>query len=280
MRASHFTDPACPFAFSAEPQRQQLRWHYGDQLEIVDYMVVLSEQTDEMRAKGFDTAKLAKGFQSLQGKYGMPINISERKRLAISVDACRAFVAARLNAPERAEALLRALRVRTMGGVDGGLLDDPALIAGAARDAGIDPNELAEWTAAAATEDALRADMAAARDPHPAARVLDHKLGDWSGGRRYTCPSYVFEHGGNSVALPGFQPWESYDAAIANLHPEITRRPAPEGVSEILAWADEPLATAEIAALLGTSTSKAREQLEAADARFDGIGEDGYWTAE
>ena len=27
-----FTDPACPFAFSAEPVRQRLRWHYGDQL--------------------------------------------------------------------------------------------------------------------------------------------------------------------------------------------------------------------------------------------------------
>ena len=27
-----FTDPACPFAFSAEPVRRRLRWHYGDQL--------------------------------------------------------------------------------------------------------------------------------------------------------------------------------------------------------------------------------------------------------
>ncbi len=24
-----FTDPACPFAFSAEPARVRLRWHYG-----------------------------------------------------------------------------------------------------------------------------------------------------------------------------------------------------------------------------------------------------------
>ena len=29
-----FTDPACPFAFSAEPIRQRLRWHYGDQLTL------------------------------------------------------------------------------------------------------------------------------------------------------------------------------------------------------------------------------------------------------
>jgi hypothetical protein len=24
------TDPACPFAFSAEPSRWRLRWHYGE----------------------------------------------------------------------------------------------------------------------------------------------------------------------------------------------------------------------------------------------------------
>ena len=29
-----FTDPACPFAFSAEPVRRRLRWHYGDQLAL------------------------------------------------------------------------------------------------------------------------------------------------------------------------------------------------------------------------------------------------------
>jgi hypothetical protein len=28
-----FTDPACPVAFSAEPARIRLRWHYGDGLE-------------------------------------------------------------------------------------------------------------------------------------------------------------------------------------------------------------------------------------------------------
>ena len=33
MDVTLFTDPACPFAFSAEPVRRQLQWHYGDQLE-------------------------------------------------------------------------------------------------------------------------------------------------------------------------------------------------------------------------------------------------------
>ena len=32
LRITEFTDPACPFAFSAEPVRLRLRWHYGDAL--------------------------------------------------------------------------------------------------------------------------------------------------------------------------------------------------------------------------------------------------------
>jgi predicted DsbA family dithiol-disulfide isomerase len=37
-----FTDPACPFAFSAEPARLRLRWHYGDGLRWRTTMIVLT----------------------------------------------------------------------------------------------------------------------------------------------------------------------------------------------------------------------------------------------
>ena len=42
-----FTDPACPFAFSAEPVRQRLRWHYGDQLVWSTRMIVLTDEPGE-----------------------------------------------------------------------------------------------------------------------------------------------------------------------------------------------------------------------------------------
>src|SRR3954468_8578241 len=118
----------------------------------------------------------------------MPIDPRPYARPASSEPACRAFVAARLNAPDRADALLRRLRVRVMLG---DLLDDPALIDGAAADAGIDPAALAAWAATDEVAAALEADAAAARDPLPAARALDHKLGGPRGQRRYTAPSYV-----------------------------------------------------------------------------------------
>jgi hypothetical protein len=66
----------------------------------------------------------------------------------------------------------------------GQLLDDDATLDGAARDAGIEPDELRAWTQGDDVGAALEADMTAACEPLPAAGVLDDKLANWSGGRR------------------------------------------------------------------------------------------------
>jgi predicted DsbA family dithiol-disulfide isomerase len=258
-----FTDPACPFAFSAEPARWRLRWHYGDGLRWRTTMIVLTREPGEAE-------KLAEGAPGLQKRYGMPIDPVPYARPASSEPACRAVVAARLHAPERADALLRRLRVRVM---QGGLLDDQRLIDGAAADAGLDPGRLAGWCATAETAAALEADVTAARDPSPAARALDHKLGGPPGQRRYTAPSY--DIGG--VTVPGFNPVEAYEAAIANRAPGLPRRPKPGSVEELLAWAPEPLATAEVALVMQLDREDARAALLRV-ARFEPAGADGYWT--
>ena len=216
MDITLFTDPACPFAFSAEPVRQRLRWHYGDGLTWHLCMIVLTHEPGEAE-------KLAAGAPTLQRRHGMPIHPEPYPRPASSEPACRAVVATRLHAPDAEAALLRRLRVRTMLG---GLLDDPELIAGAAADAGIAPDELAAWCAEDAVEDALQADIRAARSPSPAARSLDHKLGGPPEERRYTAPSYELRRDdGVGFAVPGFNPVEAYEAAIANLAPDLPRRP-------------------------------------------------------
>ena len=83
---------------------------------------------------------------------------------------------------------------------------------------------------------------------------------------------------GPTFTLPGFNPIEAYEAAIANLDPHLPRRPAPESVSEVLAWADEPLATAEIALVAGLDIETAREELSAV-AEPQPAGADCYWAA-
>ncbi|HEX4729858.1 MAG TPA: hypothetical protein VH299_01240 [Solirubrobacterales bacterium] len=262
-----FTDPACPFAFSAEPQRLRLRWYYGEGLEWRTRMIVVTREAGEAE-------KLAEGAPGLQRKFGMPIDPAPYPRPASSELACRAVVAARLNAPEREDALLRALRVRTMAG---GLLDDPGLIDAAAADAGIDPDELAAWVASEETGAALEADAAAARSPAPAARALDHKLGGPAAERRYTTPSYEIRNAdGAMIVVPGFTPVEAYEVAIANLAPGLERRPVPEDVGELLDWAPYPLATAEVMAITRLDASRARAAL-ARVAEAIPTGADFYW---
>jgi predicted DsbA family dithiol-disulfide isomerase len=258
-----FTDPACPFAFSAEPVRQRLRWHYGDGLRWTVRMIILT------REKGHAEA-LAEGAPTLQRLYGMPINPAPYPRPASSEPACRAVVAARMHAPERAQPLLRRLRVRVM---QGGLLDDPVLIDAAARDAGLDPAVLSEWTASAEVAAALEADAAAARDPARAARALDHKLGGPGRERRYTAPSYIID----GIVVPGFNPVAAYEVTIANVAPDLPRRPRPSSAQKLLAWAPEPLATAEAALIMQTGIEDARRALSQVG-RFEPAGADGYWT--
>lgn len=259
-----FTDPACPFAFSAEPVRQRLRWHYGDGLRWTPRMIVLTHEEGEAE-------RLAQGAPGLQRRFGMPIDPSPYPRPASSEPACRAVVAARVHAPDRAERLLRCLRVRVM---QGGLLDDPQLIGAAARDAGLDPDALAAWVRDPEVEAELRSDAAQARDPSPAARALDHKLGGPPAQRRYTAPSYII----GVITVPGFNPVEAYEVAVANCAPDLARRPKPASVQELLSWADEPLATAEVALIMQIGIEHARAALRPV-ARFAPAGADGYWTA-
>jgi hypothetical protein len=109
--------------------------------------------------------------------------------------------------------------------------------------------------------------------------VLDEKLADWSGGRRYTCPSYEIVRRGDGVriAVPGFQPFAAYDVVLANLVPGSGRRDSPASVLEVLEWAGEPLATREVAVVCGIRHDEAREQLgHVAIERH--LGFDGLWS--
>jgi predicted DsbA family dithiol-disulfide isomerase len=258
-----FTDPACPFAFSAEPVRQRLRWHYGDELSWRTRLIVLTREPGEAE-------KLAQGAPGLQRTYGMPIDPAPRSRPACSEPACRAVVAVRLHSPEREGALLRRLQVLTM---QGALLDDPAVISAAVTAVGLDPDTVARWSDSDAVIGALEDDVAAARRPAPAARALDHKLGGPAAERRYSAPSYVIA----DIAIPGFNPIETYETAIANVAPDLPRRPPPRSVSAVLEWAQEPLSTAEVALIMGTDIPRARADL-ARVGDFSPAGLDGYWT--
>jgi predicted DsbA family dithiol-disulfide isomerase len=273
---TEYTDPGCPWAYSAEPFRRRLSWLYGESVEWRVRLVGLAENGEEYLERGFTPAKQAAAYAKIAREHGMPIDTRERARMAATVPACRAVVAARVHAPHAERRLLRRLRIRTFSGE---LLDEPETIAGAARDAGLDPAELRRWAAGDDVEAALREDMAEARRPLPAARALDHKLANWSGGQRYTCPSYEITRASDGVriAVPGFQPFAAYDVVLANLVPDLDRREPPERVEEVLRWTGTPLASKEVAVVCDISVQDAREALgRVAEERH--VGFDGFWT--
>ena len=59
VHITEFTDPACPWAFSAEPFRHRIDWLYEGNVEWEPRMVVLADTAQEQVDRGFTPEKLA-----------------------------------------------------------------------------------------------------------------------------------------------------------------------------------------------------------------------------
>src|SRR3954454_11326219 len=103
---SEFTDPACPWAYSAEPFRLRLLWLYGDSIEWRSRMVVLSKTPEHYTRLGFTPKVQAEAYRRIASEHRMPIDTRARPRMPASLPSCRAVVAVRLHEPDRAPALL------------------------------------------------------------------------------------------------------------------------------------------------------------------------------
>src|SRR6195952_2852650 len=278
VEAVHFTDPICPFAWSAEPQRWRMLWHYGSQIKIVTRMVGLSAARPEP-GPGFTPEMMAGGYAALSKRAGMPFDLTPRHAVPASLPACREIVGVRLHAGvAEADRLLRQLRIEQM--TQPVELDALSSLRAASHAAGIDSEQLDHWAIDPETERELDDDLKAARHPSAQALQLDHKLASWEGGRRYTCPSYVFTHlkDAKPITVPGFTPPEAYDVALAGVAPQLERAASATDPLEVLTWADTPLATAEVAAVMGIEIDAARTALTEAGAVATPAGTDAFWA--
>lgn len=251
-------------------------WHYGDAAEITRTMIVLAEASSSYEERGLTREMVSRNARRLRSLYGMPMLTESADRLASTAVACRAYVGARMHEPGRADTLLRALRRRAFS--DGQPLDELDTIHGAGGDAGIATQTIDTWLGNEAVGAQLRRDMVATRTPAREALALAHRLSKGDDGPRYSTASAIFKNGARNLVMPGFQPFAVYEVAIANVAPQLERRPAPQNVEEILTWAPYPLASAEIAALRGIEPEAARRELEASGAKLTPAAGDGYWS--
>src|SRR5215210_4971265 len=109
VSVTHFSDPGCPWAYSASPAHAVLRWRFGDQLEWRLVTIGLTEQAEQYVQRGYTPAGSARGYLRFRRR-GMPFATQPRPRVAATARACRAIVATRLQAPELELAVFRALQ--------------------------------------------------------------------------------------------------------------------------------------------------------------------------
>jgi predicted DsbA family dithiol-disulfide isomerase len=269
-----FTDPTCPWAYSAEPARLRLKWLYGDQITWDVQLIAMHGYGDEPASKLTPEA-IAGFFTKIRETHEMPIDDTIRPRVPASALACKAVVAARLHDPTTAEKLLRQLRIAVMSGK---MIDEQATIDELLKEVGFDPATVQQWLVEPETEAAFVSGAEAARTPTKLALAFDHKLANTtSGRRRYTAPSCQLLKNDQIVfELPGFWPAPTYEAAAINTAPELVRAKEPKSVREVLEWAGEPLATKEVAVIMGKETQNIRSELEKI-ATMQPVGQDGFW---
>jgi 2-hydroxychromene-2-carboxylate isomerase len=248
--AWHFTDPGCPWAYSSRPAMARLRWRFGAQVEWRLVLIGLAESGRDYKERGYTTTRQAAGRRDFQRRFGMPFTTVVKRRLAGTSPGCRAVVAAREVDPALGYAALRALQL--MQFTTPGLLDEPDDIRAALEPlAGLDATAIVAGLESPGVRAAYEDDRARARSATGTPTHVQGRHAETDGPIRYTAPSVVFEHpGGKTLEVGGFQPFESYDNALANLEPGLERRPAPSAVAAAVHEFPVGLTTAEIASIM------------------------------
>ena len=243
----HFTDPACPWAYSAEPDLNALRYRYGSGLRWRRVMIGLAETHEQYDARGYRPEKSAASRTTFARRFGMPFRFEARSRNLGTGLPCRAVKAAELQDDDLAEALLRALR---FGYFATPLMMDTedAIRTQAETVAGLDVDRLMTDLKSDEVEQAYQADRAETRNAGVTGRpmILQDKHADTDGADRYTAPSVLFERDGRRLVAGGWQSFAVYDAMVANLEPELERRETPEP-GDLLPHFPHGLTTQEVA---------------------------------
>ena len=249
IEVTHFTDPGCPWAYSASPALATLRWRYGDQLRWTLVTIGLAEDSSRYEKIGYTPKRSAIGYTTFR-KYGMPFQVTPKAGLSATSPACRAVVATRLAAPELEDAAFRALQFAQFTTTS--LFDDPSALREALSAVdGLDAGAIAGAIEDPAVREAYEADRARARTAAGSPTEFQERSANSDGAVRYTAPSLIFETAdGRRLEAGGFQPIEAYDVVVANLDPTLTRRPPAEDPVDVLAAFPYPLATAEVAAVM------------------------------
>jgi len=249
LHVTHFSDPGCPWAWSASPAIAALKWRYGDQLEWRNVMIGLTENGSVYEKRGYTPAGQARGYRSFRER-GMPFATDPRERVHGTWPMCRVVVATRRLAPEREYAVFRALQFAQFTST--AFLEDPkALQEAIAWVPGIDAEAIIKAANDPETEALFEQDRDEARSAANSPTEFQDKHANTDGRVRYTAPSIRFTNEqGVTLEAGGFQSFEAYDVLVANLDQSLERRSPAEDAAEVLKAFPDGLTTAEVALIM------------------------------
>ena len=270
VAVTHFTDPGCPWAYSASPAFAVLRWRYGDQLDWRLVTIGLAEDPKRYVERGYTPTLMTVGNMRFRS-FGMPFLFEPRARVAATARACRAIVATRLLDPARENEALRALQfgwfTTTL------VLDEDAdIVTALGRVDGLDAEAVVAAIDDEATIAAYEADRHETRTAEGGPTDFQGKARQTDGPVRYSAPSLVFEGDGRRMEAGGFQPIEAYDVLIANLNGGLERQAPPEGPLDALARFPGGLVTQEVAAIMAQN-NESPDRVSAARALIELLGD-------
>jgi len=255
ISVTHFTDPGCPWAYSAIPAMAVLRWRYGPQLRWRLVTIGLAEDVSRYLEAGYTPARAAMGILAFR-RFGMPVLSAPRARLAATGRACRAIVATRLLDPAREHDALRALQLAWFTSTL--VLDEDAAIASALqRVEGLDVGAVVAAIDDQATLAAYEQDKRETRTAEGGPTDFQGKARQTDGPVRYSAPSLIFTAAdGRRLEAGGFQPLGAYDVLIANLDTTLQRRAPAADAREALEEFPAGLVTQEVAAIMAPNLAE------------------------
>jgi len=284
---THFSDPGCPFAYSASPALAVLRWRYGRQLSWRLVTIGLSEDPQRYIDDGYTPTRSTLGQHGYFQRFGMPFLFAPRARVLGTARGCRAIVATRLLAPGREEEALRALQLAWF--TTQLLLDEDADIAAAlARVEGLDVEAVVGAIDDDATLAAYEQDKRETRQAQGGPTDFQGKARQTDGPVRYSAPSLIFENeAGQRLEAGGFQTIEAYDVLIANLDTTLARQAPAADPLQALRSFPAGLVTQELAAIMAHNNQQPDrhaaeraliELLGEGAVRREALGDDALWS--
>ncbi len=288
IAVTHFTDPGCPWAYSARPALRTLEWRFGDQLEWEIVVIGLTEDAKQYEDRGYTPERMVSSWPVYHERFGMPFGYQVKAGVSATSRACRAVMLSNEQSHELGEAALSALQLMHFTTIE--MLQDAAAIAAALDQVdGLDGQAIVARLDDADVLERYELQRSRARQAAGGPTEAQGKSASSDGPVRYTAPSLIFTApDGSSLEAGGFQPIEAYDVILANLDPTLRRRARPESAAAVFEFFSQPLTTAEIAAVMaepmmepntGAVLAKLQELTAEGKLVREPLGDDALWRA-